>query len=766
MIALDDIVKEFLAESLENLDKLDQDFVELESNPKDQDRIASIFRVIHTVKGTCGFLGFSKLETLTHAGESLLSKLRDGVITLNVDITNGLLALVDAVRVMLSTIEKTGGDGEIEYRELIETLNLLLRGEKPTAIGSKQKLSKEQASIIDVAPHEVAGVVPKQEDVVAVPTISGADPSPVKPNGKAEEETTIVAETEAGNDQKIHSIADNSIRVDVNLLDHLMNLVGELVLTRNQVVQLGTKMEDVAFHNALQRLNLITSELQDGVMKTRMQPIGNAWSKFPRIVRDLAKMCDKKVRLVMEGKETELDKSLIESIRDPLTHMVRNAVDHGLESPEERLKLGKPEEGTLTLRSYHQGGQVIIDIIDDGKGINCDRVIKKALERSLITSEKAKSMTMREITDLLFMPGFSTAEKITNVSGRGVGMDVVKTNIEKIGGTIDSLTELGKGTTFRVTIPLTLAIVPALIIRSAGQKFAIPQISLLELLRIERSDVASNIESISGAPVYRLRGKLLPLVYLDSVLEQKRRGAGEEDEAAAINIMVLQANDRQFGLIVDHVEDSQEIVVKPLASVLSGLSLFAGVTILGDGKAALILDIADLGRRVGLDNKQQTEAAAALITEKGDAETDVHQMLICQMSSGGHVVIPLTQVARLEKIKDASLERVGNRRVVQYRGEIMNVLDVEGILNGEKGNFQSNSAAANENDIVDVVVYTANQHSVGLAVHKIEDIVESVLDIQGDVSRDGVISTAVIGGRVMEVLDVNKVIRMSGQRAQ
>ncbi|MCC6932060.1 MAG: chemotaxis protein CheA [Deltaproteobacteria bacterium] len=762
MIELDEIVKEFLAESLENLDKLDQDFVELESNPKDAERLASIFRVIHTVKGTCGFLGFSKLESLAHAGENLLSKLRDGVLGLNVDITNALLALVDAVRAMLSSIESTGTDGEIEYKELIETLNLLQRSERPAAATNNVKVSKkeEKNTIDDIKPE----VLTENHESMVAPSSSEQIPIvevETRTEHEVEEDSKVIVNDPAG-DQKGHGVTDTSIRVDVNLLDNLMNLVGELVLTRNQVVQLGVKMEDSTFNGALQRLNLITSELQEGVMKTRMQPIGNAWSKFPRVVRDLAKACNKQVRLVMEGKDTELDKSLIESIRDPLTHMVRNAVDHGIESPEDRIKFGKPEEGTLILRSYHQGGQVIIDIIDDGKGIDCNRVIKKALEKGLISADRAKSMTMRDITDLLFMAGFSTAEKVTNVSGRGVGMDVVKTNIEKIGGTIETISELGKGTTFRVTIPLTLAIVPALIVSCSGQKFAIPQVSLLEVLRLEREEISKNIEHISGAPIYRLRGKLLPLVYLEKVLE--RYDSAASDFKSAINIVVLQANERHFGLVVDQIEDSQEIVVKPLASILSALTLFAGVTILGDGKAALILDVVDLGRRVGLENKSQSVAASeAVATKDSDAE-DIHQMLICQMPSGGHVVIPLSQVARLEKIKNASLEKSGNRLVVQYRGEIMQVLDVENILNGGSGTFSVERSENDKNSIVDVVVYTVNQHSVGLVVHKIEDIIESALEIQRDISRDGVITTAVIQDQVMEVLDVNKIIRMSGQR--
>ena len=758
---MDEIVQEFLAESSENLDKLDQDFVELEHNPKDKDRLASIFRVVHTVKGTCGFLGFSKLEAVAHAGESLLSKLRDGQLSLNTNITNALLATVDAIREMLGAIERNGNDGETTYSELVDVLGRLQRGEQVQL----QQRGKAQDLVSSDKTETLLADLNSELQTSATKTV----PEDVPDVEEHESPSELVAGNlgiEQQSEQKSGgNLADNSIRVDVNLLDKLMNLVGELVLTRNQVLQLGSRVEDNAFSGALQRLNLITTELQEGVMKTRMQPIGNAWSKFPRVVRDLAKSCGKQVRLVMEGKETELDKSLIEAIRDPLTHMVRNAVDHGIESPDVRAAAGKNPEGTLLLKAYHEGGQVIIDIIDDGRGIDHKKVIAKALEKNLITTAQAKLMTEHDVTTLLFMAGFSTAEKITNVSGRGVGMDVVKTNIEKIGGTIEVISEVGKGSTFKVTIPLTLAIIPALIIRSGKERYAVPQISLLELVRLQGEQAVNGIEYISGAPIYRLRGKLLPLVYLSEILNPGYHSERSKDasDTMKINIVVLQANERQFGLVVDQIEDSQEIVVKPLAAVLHGLTIYAGVTILGDGRAALILDVSDLARRTGLDAKSQGKDRIGLASQQQGTSQDIHQLLVCSVPSGGAVVIPLALVTRLEKIKQKSLERVGERYVVQYRGEIIQLIDVESVISSGATHIDL-SESSSEEDIVDVVVYTVNGRSFGLIVHHIDDIVESELEIQGDTTRNGVISTAVVQGRIMEVLDINKIIRMSGAK--
>ena len=476
--------------------------------------MAGVFRTIHTIKGTCGFLGFSKLEKVAHVGENLLAHLRDGQLTLNPAITTALLGMVDAVRQMLKEIESTGQDGEVDYPELRETLTHLL---SPEAAASNTAAGKLEAALQAAAPPmslgailmQQAGVTP-EEILLAVKKQKEGDPSLM---GEILVEQHAVRPADVADALQIQrtsrgqaAASDSTIRVDVGLLDKLMTLVGELVLARNQLLQISNSVEDPGLQAVSQRMNLIATELQEEVMKTRMQPIGNIWGQFPRTVRDVALGCGKQVNIEMEGKETELDKTIIEAIKDPLTHLVRNSVDHGIELPEDRVKAGKDPTGRLILRAFHEGGRVNIEISDDGAGLNVERLRQKAVERGVITAENAARLTEREIFNLIFLPGFSTTQKITNVSGRGVGMDVVKTNVEKIGGTVDVQSTAGRGTTVRVKIPLTLAIIPALVVTCGGDRYAIPQVSLLELVRLEADQVRTGIEMVHGVPVTACAG--------------------------------------------------------------------------------------------------------------------------------------------------------------------------------------------------------------------------------------------------------------------
>jgi two-component system chemotaxis sensor kinase CheA len=569
----DDIVKEFLVESHENLDQLDQLLVELEENPTSRERLASIFRTIHTLKGTSGFLAFHKLEAIAHVGENLLSKLRDGELALDQARTNALLSMVDSIRQLLRAIEATGKEDESDPSELVALLTALTEpGPQPSASAPKRAASLPAA--------KRASIAPVRRSIAPVP-LAPANEVPAEP--RALVPAARLEENEEHGEAK-RGATDSSIRVDVQLLDRLMNLVGELVLARNQVLQVTTNLEDAVFQATSQRLNLVTTELQEGIMKTRMQPIGSIWNKYPRVVRDLSAQCGKQIRLEMEGADTELDRSILEAIKDPLTHVVRNSADHGIERPEARTSRGKPAQGTLRLRAFHEGGKVNIEISDDGGGIDVERVREKAIVRGLITQERAAAMSERELTQLIFLPGFSTAEKVSNVSGRGVGMDVVRTNVERIGGTIDLLSRRGQGTTLRIRIPLTLAIVPALVVAAAGDRYAIPQVNLLELVRLEGEQAKSALDDLHGTKVLRLRGQLLPLVRLRDVL-----GLPEHHEDH-VNVVVLQADDRAFGLVVDDISDTEEIVVKPLGKELKGLGVYAGATIMGDGHIALILD--------------------------------------------------------------------------------------------------------------------------------------------------------------------------------
>jgi two-component system chemotaxis sensor kinase CheA len=707
MSGADDLVREFLVESYENLDLLDHALVALEKDPHDNEKLASIFRTIHTIKGTCGFLGFTKLESISHVGENLLSRLRDAELVLDAAMTTGLLAMVDAIRHILASIELSGAEDDVDYTHLIEELTLLNESEAPV--------------------------------VAAAETIAETIAETV-----AAEERRQGSERRSGSERR-QAIVETSLRVDVGLLDKLMNLVGELVLARNQILQFSAIQLDTTFAGATQRLNLVTSELQEGVMKTRMQPIGNIWSKFPRVVRDLATACQKDVRIEMAGKETDLDKTIIEAIKDPLTHVIRNAVDHGIEAPQVRVARGKPRQGVVTLRAFHEGGQINIEISDDGAGIDAERVRRKAIERGLITPEAAARMADREINKLIFLPGFSTAAAITNVSGRGVGMDVVKTNIERIGGTVDIESKPGEGSTLRIRIPLTLAIIPALMVSTGGERFAIPQVNLLELVRLEGGEIETGIERIQGATFHRLRGQLLPLAYLDQELNL----AGTRDDDV-VNIVVLKADDRQFGLVVDSVNDTEEIVVKPLGKQFKSINVFAGATIMGDGRVALILDVPGVAQRAGVVSRLTRAAIASASTAQAQHDTsDARTLLLFRVGDQDRMAIPLDLVARLEEFPVSQVERSGALEVVQYRGEILPLVSVAAFFDAPEPETDQPRQ---------VIVFSEGGRSVGLVVRKILDIVSESFTISCAASRPGVLGSAVVQQRVTDLIDVHTVI--------
>ncbi len=767
---MDEVVKEFLIESHENLNQLDHDLIELEKDPHSKDLLGSVFRTIHSIKGVSGFLDFPKLEALAHAAEELLSKLRDGKLVLNQAITSVLLATVDAVRQMLAKIEADSNDGDNDYAELVARLVELSAQEG----GESAPESGEAAPvppIIEAEPEPIAEVViaaprkPKAPRKAKAPRAAApvdAPPAVIEESVAAPMPAIIASNPPAAKAEDVHeaatgsAAAESSIRVNVNLLDKVMNLVGELVLVRNQILQFSLRQQESGFLSTSQRLNLITSELQEGIMKTRMQPIGNIWNKFPRIVRDLALACGKQVRIEMEGEETELDKTLIEAIRDPLTHIVRNSIDHGIELPQQRLATGKPAEGRLFLRALHESGQVIIEVADDGAGIDVERVRAKALERGLITAEQAAHMSEGETLKLVFLPGFSTAAKITNISGRGVGMDVVKTNIEKIGGTVDIQSTRGQGARLRIKIPLTLAIIPALIVTCAGDRYAIPQISLIELVRLEAEEKASKIELIHGAPVYRLRGNLLPLVYLHEVL--KVTSPASESEAAAnraSHIVVLQVADQQFGLVVDQVSDTEEIVVKPLGKQFKGLSAFAGATIMGDGRVALILDVPGAAQLSGvLSFRDSAHAEKQDTAARGKSKQQ--RLLLCRAGSSERIAVPLALVSRLEEFTHAQIEHAAGCQVVRYRDQILPLVDLAGLL--------GSGSSDPERDPVSVVVFDdGRHHRVGVVVDQIIDIVEEETYATQLSSRSGLLGSAVVNEKATDFLDLRAVFEAAKQ---
>ena len=811
----DDIVKEFLVESHENLDRLDRDLVDLEKHPSDREILGSIFRTIHTIKGTTGFLGFGKLEAVAHVGENLLTKLRDGQLSLHPELTTGLLALVDAVRQMLSSIEALGNEGERDDQDLIARLTHLLQSEGVAAPAAPLRVKKAKgAAASKSAASALASSEPPTHELVPAKPVADSDSASrslgdiLISRGEATpgEVSDAIAMQQAGDPRRVgeilveqgavkprevlealrvqqshgQSASESTIRVDVRQLDQLMNLVGELVLARNQILQFTKNIEETGLVTAGQRLNLIASELQESVMKTRMQPIVSIWSRFPRTVRDVALTCHKQVRIEMQGQETELDKTLIEAIKDPMTHLVRNAVDHGIEGPDARRAAGKDPEGVLSLRAFHEGGQVNIEISDDGAGLNIQRVIQKAVQKGLISADQAARMSEREAANLVFLPGLSTAEKVTNVSGRGVGMDVVKTNIERIGGTVDLQSSFGKGTTVKVKIPLTLAIVPALIVTSVGQRYAIPQVSLLELVGLDGNQARKGVEMIHGLPVYRLRGRLLPLVHLRQVLKTGPAvdgttaigmlGEVRSDTRASpferVNIVVLQADGRRFGLVVDEIFDTEEIVVKPLGRHLKNISAYAGATIMGDGKVALILDVLGLAQSSSLVAETDERARAEQEQAKTE-DNNLQKLVLFAGRAGSRMAVPLNMLARLENIPGAKVERSGNQWVTQYRGRILPLIRISHALeerpNMDRAEDRVNDRAEDSLALptsadLQVLVLQNQGHSFGLIVNQILDIVENRSGPQSPSTRPGVLYSAVISNRVTELLDVPAIL--------
>jgi len=748
-----ELLSEFLIESFEGLDQIDENLLALERDPTNRDAISAVFRAVHTIKGTCGFLGLERLEAIAHVGESLLSLLRDGTIPIDGEIANALLALTDAVRAILGCLERDGTEGSEGYEELVAQLHAL--HSRSSADGGDDAHSETRIGEALVA----QGVV---EDVDVALGLIQQDAGDPRHLGEilVEQgalEPPQVREALEGQIEQRSSVAESSIRVDVSLLDDLMNLVGELVLARNQMLQWGASQQvDGVFLNTAQRLNLITSELQARMMKTRMQPIGNVWAKFPRVVRDLSTKCDKRVEVVMEGQETELDKTLIEAIRDPLTHLVRNAVDHGIESVERRRAAGKSEEGILTLRAYHEGGQVNIEISDDGQGVDLERVRAKAVERGLVTSEAAARLGERETLDLIFRPGFSTAEQITSVSGRGVGMDVVRTNIEGIGGAVEVNNRPGHGTTFKVKIPLTLAIIPALVVTTAGDRFAIPQVNLLELVRLEPGSGA-RIESVQGTPVYRLRGKILPIVALSDELHLTTDEnvtddeESPENEEAPVNLVVLQAEDRQFGLIVGEINDTEEIVVKPLAAQMEGIAAFSGCTIMGDGAVALIIDVHGLARRSGVLGEGAEHRALDVDHSSHDDGSVAEPLLVVEIGADGRGAIPLPLVSRLEDFARDDVELSAGVDVVQYRGGIMRLVPVARLLGLQP-------APSTDGPLQVVVFEDKDGSNVGLVVERVIDIVAEEVTLTSTRGAVGLRGSVVLGGVVTDVLDVEDLV--------
>ncbi|MDD4615894.1 MAG: chemotaxis protein CheW [Alphaproteobacteria bacterium] len=741
---MDDLLKDFLTETSESIATLDLELVKLEQNPNDPDILSNIFRLVHTIKGTCGFLGLPRLEHLAHAGENVLGKFRDKELEVTPEAVDIILASIDRIKSHLSYIEQNEKESPVgDDEDLISALNAMTEGKSQTAVEGPSKveqppLAKALAENSAPEPDEFGFVPVRAGDMAAMEeNMSGTkneQPSAAQENSKAL--LAVKAQDEQNKTTVTTSVADQSIRVNVDQLEILMTTVSELVLTRNQLLQILRGEKDSAFSSPLQRLNQVTSELQEGVMKTRMQPIGNAWAKLPRIVRDLSHELNKKIELQMLGAETELDRQVLELIKDPLTHMVRNSADHGIEMPAARIQAGKREIGTITLNAYHEGGHIVIDIIDDGRGLPASKIRAKILEKGLATESELANMSEQQILQFIFKPGFSTADSVTSVSGRGVGMDVVKTNVEKIGGTVDFKSVAGKGSSFSIKIPLTLAIVSALVVECQNERFAIPQISVVELVQASPTS-EHRVELINETPVLRLRNRLLPLVSLRKTLK-----LGEENIQANGNafIVVVQCGNATLGIIVDRVFDTEEIVVKPVTPILRSIDAFSGNTILGDGSVIMILDLNAIVARAGnmTSHIEQSSASSTATSLHNGAK---QSLLLFRAGEGTQKAVPLSLVARLEEIDRKTIEYSEGSPMVQYRGKLMPLIPA---IADEKISTEGSQA---------VLVFADKEKHMGLMVDEILDIVEERLQVDLSARRPGTLGTSIIAGKATDVLD-------------
>jgi two-component system, chemotaxis family, sensor kinase CheA len=745
---MDDLLREFLTETNESLDVVDNQLVRFEQDPNNAKILDNIFRLVHTIKGTCGFLGLPRLEALAHAAETLMGKFRDGMPVTGEAVTL-ILNSIDRIKEILSGLESTQSEPEGGDPDLIDALHAMVeRGMAAMAAAAAQPAIEQGTLTYQVLERQLRPGEVSLDDLerafretateVAPPLVPAkeAAKAAVKPAPKK-----AFAEPETAESDRV---ANQSIRVNVDTLEHLMTMVSELVLTRNQLLEISRRHDDTEFKVPLQRLSNVTAELQEGVMKTRMQPIGNAWQKLPRIVRDLSGELGKQIELEMHGADTELDRQVLDLIKDPLTHMVRNSADHGLETPAERAAAGKPEQGTIRLSAYHEGGHIIICIADNGRGLNTGRIKAKAVANGLVTEFDLEKMTEAQIHKFIFAPGFSTAAAVTSVSGRGVGMDVVRTNIDQIGGTIDVKSVAGEGSSVTIKIPLTLAIVSALIVEAGGDRFAIPQLAVVELVRA-RANSEHRIERIKDTPVLRLRNKLLPLMHLKKLLRIEDGTASDPENGF---IVVTQVGSQTFGIVVDGVFHTEEIVVKPMSTKLRHIEMFSGNTILGDGAVIMIIDPNGIAKTLGASGAAQLEIADENAAMRAIAAEQLTSLLVFRAGSAQPKAVPLALITRLEEIAIDKIEKSNGRHMVQYRDQLMPLVQMDGVAIAQEG-------------AQPILVFSDDGRSMGLVVDEIIDIVEERLNIEVASTNDGILGSAVIKGQATEVIDVGHFLPMA-----
>ncbi|PCI45690.1 MAG: hypothetical protein COB41_00755 [Proteobacteria bacterium] len=810
----EELLAEFLLESNENLSAIEQQLMDLEANPQDEEILGAIFRAIHTVKGSCGFLGLVGLEKVAHAGENLLSKIRSLKFAMNADLVSLLLECTDAITSLLDGLESEGVEPDIDHSGLINRLHVAERlvatmagGEKPAIEtvpedtaneGATGTLKELQAWAPDVSDKGAAALLEngwlsaqavmdagfatlkgldgftagdalKLLGVAKVAVKHGNnDEKPAvaaKVDSEPSAEPKVAASIEANVEVVKKNMAEGSttspvavkktaikattakpksagsIRVDVDLLDSLMNQVGELVLTRNRLVQMVQASGNMDFVRVSRDVDHVTEQLQSQLLRTRMQPIQSVWNSVPRIVRDMGKQLEKKITVVMHGEETELDRTILNALKDPLTHIIRNSCDHGIEMPNERRKAGKPAEGTLRLSASQESGFIVILIEDDGAGIDAERVKKKAVSMGVLTEEQGEKISSKAALQLIFHAGLSTAENVSNLSGRGVGMDVVRTEIERVGGNVDISSEPGKGTTLRIRIPLTLAIILAMIVRCHGQRFAIPQMSIQELLSAPKD--SNEWRVIGGQSFYRLRGKLLPIMRLKETLKLSDT---VEDEGS---IVVIDLGDRNFGVLVDQIHGAEEIVVKPLGVHFQHLGFYGGCSILGDGIVIPIFDCNELANLMQLSPEVEAMRQAEDGSENDISRDELQHTLVFSQGEQ-RFAIPMVLIERLELFPAERIEHSGASEVLQYRDDVIAVIRWGDLIGHDEQTLSG--------DVYGLILSDGHKRMC-LQVEKVEDILETPLEIKKRSEDPLFLGTSVINGTATEVIDVFEVVK-------
>ncbi len=720
----DEILAEFILEAREIIDRLDGDFVRLEENPEDQALVGNIFRGLHTLKGSSGFFYLKRLEKLSHAGESLLGKIRAGQATLDFDKSTRLLEMNDILRSIIEGVEANREEPAGDDGELIAAL----LGEASVTVKQTQDTTSPPVT------NEVSEVIIKPE----------SQPAPEIQMEYSEPTEALIPNT-PGQEVVV------PVKVNPEVLDKLMNIASEMVLARNRLLPFSQQSSDKLFTSAVRSIDLLTLELQERMMKMRMQPIFHIWDKFPRLVRDVSAECGKKVRLVQEGSETELDRILLDSIRDPLIHLIRNSIDHSIESPEIRLEKGKTEIAYLVLRAAHQNGIVIVEVIDDGAGVDFERVRQRAVSRGLISAEKAQLLNHKELIDLIFLPGFSTRDAITNLSGRGVGMDVVKNNIENIGGSIEITSIPNEGTHVKLKIPLTLAILPTLFVRSGGEIFLIPQNRILELVRFAPDQANNGIEDFYGTPTFRLRDKLIPLLFLDEQLKMVKKPLKPKQK---LFITLLNFNGTLFGLVVEEVLNIQDIVIKPLGELLRDMSNFAGATIMGDGEVALILDVDGIARKSGLVERLQANPIRQEELYVPTVEEMV-SVLLFEIPGLNKIALPLDSIDHIIKLDPSQIQQNGSREVVYFNEQLMDLVRLDHYVSGGSKDSHLHHSR------VPVLTCHYRDRLYGLVVKQVTDIIEVPAKLHElSTPQRGLNGCIIYNDQVINVLDLEEVLVM------